>query len=208
MHSDFSRTESRYDSVQGADQLENGHLQELFQTLSDANSTRYLAALATQFQPKSVTPVFQRFIQTLSSIQPLALLTTNIDEAIERRVPKVALLQRSDFEAVPDLLSRQSPFICKLHGSVSSIGTAVFTTRDYESLVADSSYLKLLKEVFSNANVLFFGYSVRDEYVLKTLLGAVDERALFGAGEHFVVCSEGVKMPSVNRPGFRGGSNS
>lgn len=196
MHSDFSRTESHYDSVQGAGQLENGHLPELFQALSDANSTRYLAALAAQFQPKSVTPVFERFIQTLSSIQPLALLTTNIDEAIERRVPEVPLLQRSDFEAVPSLLSRQSPFICKLHGSVSSIETAVFTTRDYESLVADSSYLKLLKEVFSNANVLFFGYSVRDEYVLKTLLGAVDERALFGAGEHFVVCSEGVQMPS------------
>ena len=66
MHSDFSRNESRYDSVRGAEQLEHEHFPELFQALADANSARYLAALAAQFQPKSVTKVFERFVQTLS----------------------------------------------------------------------------------------------------------------------------------------------
>jgi hypothetical protein len=50
----------------------------------------------------------------------------------------------------------------------------------------------------ANTTVVFFGYSVRDEYVLRSLIEASDERQLFGTGEHFVVCPEGTRLSSTH----------
>ena len=56
----------------------------------------------------------------------------------------------------------------------------MFSTEDYEALTKDAGYLRFLREVFANSNAVFGGYSVRDDYVVRSLLKANDERVSDG----------------------------
>jgi len=196
MHSFFSRVEPSYDVRRGAQLLEKGLLPDIFQMMCDCNASRYHQKLAETFQPQNSSPVHQRLIHLLSEISPLRLLTTNVDESLERNIPNSVLLQRTDFEQTTSLLNEKTSFICKLHGSISTVESAVFSTADYQSLTKDTGYLHLLRSLFANSNVVFLGYSVRDDYVVRTLIEAIGERQLFGAGEHFVVTSSNAPLPS------------
>ena len=76
----------------------------------------------------------------------------------------------------------------------------VFSKRDYESIQQDDSYLDAVQTMFSNATVLFLGYGLRDEYVLRSLQTSSIVRPLFGAGPHFIVTSEErIELPSTVR---------
>jgi hypothetical protein len=49
--------------------------------------------------------------------------------------------------------------------------------------------MQSLKNIFANSCVVFVGYGVRDEYVLRLLSENGKEQRLFGAGPHFVISS-------------------
>lgn len=196
MHSTFSREVHSYKKEIAAQNLLSGKFPDLFQLMRDSDSQRYFSMLADVFSPKSVSPVFERFVKTLQSLSPHCVLTTNVDESLERRIDDAVLIQRSDLERASTLLQNSQSFFCKLHGTISSIATTVFSTQDYDALVKDEVYMGFLRNIFANSNIIFLGYSVRDEYVIQTLLAANEERKLFGAGKHFVVCPEGVNLPS------------
>ena len=66
-------------------------------------------------------------------------------------------------------MQQKQSFICKLHGSISSIENTVFTTEDYLELERDASYLSLMEHIFADAVVVFIGYGLKDEYVLTAL---------------------------------------
>ncbi len=83
-----------------------------------------------------------------------------------------------------------TPFVAKLHGSISSIGSAVFTSSDYRELVGSTSYIAAIKGVFSSAVVLFLGYGMQDEYILRLIADTGVEHQLFGSGPHFLVKAE------------------
>lgn len=203
MHTMFSRSERGYDASRGTDLLNNERLPDLFQLMRDCSSKRYFSELADRFKPSTISPVYQRFIQTLEKIAPHRILTTNVDESLERHLAGAVLLQRSDFERAVTLLHTSSSFVCKLHGSISMAASTIFTAADYTELSVDANYLRLLREIFANSNVLFLGYGVRDDYVVQTLLEAVGERQLFGAGEHFVVCPEEAHVSSSHLRAIR-----
>ncbi len=115
------------------------------------------------------------------------MVTTNVDETLERSLPASAAVQRSDLERCLDLVSAGQPFIAKLHGSVSSVESTIFTTADYQQIVGNPIYIRTLQILFAQATVLFVGYSLRDEYVLALLAANCEARPLFGDGPHFLV---------------------
>ncbi|MBK9663811.1 MAG: SIR2 family protein [Nitrosomonas sp.] len=80
---------------------------------------------------------------------------------MERSLPDHSTIQRSDIECLSQLLHQRTPFICKLHGSVSAVESMVFSQCDYDSIQVDNVYLDALQTLFLNATVLFLGYGVQ-----------------------------------------------
>ena len=193
MHSQFSREERNYNAPSATAMLKEGVLPDLFEQMRIANEQHYFRTLVATFSPRSYGAVYTRFLKSLAAIAPLQIVTTNIDEMIERHVSNATLIQRSNLEQTIGHLHRREPFICKLHGSISSVTSAVFSKRDYETLVQDDAYLRLVGTIFSESTVLFLGYGLGDEYVLKSLLAAEGERPLFGTGPHFIVTPSELK---------------
>ena len=124
-HSAFLRRAPKYDQDLANTFLSEQDLPAFFQVCKDADVSIYNSLVVQSFGAPRPTPVFDRLILLLSSVSPLFLLTTNVDEALEKRLPYITI-QRSDIERVPELISARTSFVGKLHGTVSSVETTVF----------------------------------------------------------------------------------
>jgi hypothetical protein len=187
-HATFARSEAKYRKAESAASLAASDFPAVFSFCKNANETLYNTNLVAAFPPVvKPTDVYDNFLRHLSAFDPLHIVTTNVDEALEQRLPNCSIVQRSDFERCPSMLQAKKSFICKLHGSISAVKGTVFTAEEYENLTADSSYLSLLKDLFAQATVVFVGYGLKDEYVLRTLSGLSKKFEIFGTGPHFFV---------------------
>jgi len=187
MHTIFSREEPDYDKDLSSQLLKEAKYPELFEQMRFANQPRYFLFLSEQFRPLHTSGVYNRFIKTLCKLQNTYIVTTNVDEALEHSLPEHVTVQRSDIERLPRLLHQRMPFICKLHGSASSVESMVFSKRDYESIQLDDGYLDAVRRMFTDTTVLFLGYGLRDEYVFQSLQTCSTVRPLFGTGPHFII---------------------
>lgn len=188
-HSRFLREVTGYDKDSALGFLRARDFPAVFELCKDASLTLYNSLLVRSFGEPRTTPIFDRLIQLLGGITPLHLVTTNVDEALEKRLACITV-QRSNIERVPDLIHAQTSFVCKLHGTISAVETTVFTQGNYTSLLANAGYLKTIEQIFSTGSTIFVGYGLRDKYVLEQLAKASAERALFGAGPHFAATIE------------------
>lgn len=200
LHSCFLKYEPNYDKQKAITFLKSKKYPDFFDLCQIHNKKRYFSFLSKEFSPKKITPVFERFANILNEIKPLHVITTNVDEKLESSLNKVRTIQKTDIEYCLNSLNNQESFICKIHGSISSINSVVFTSEDYANLIGDSNYTTLLKYIFSSTHVVFIGYGLGDEYVLKSLLSVEKLKAIFGDGPHFAVLPEiKVTLPPSTR---------
>jgi hypothetical protein len=183
----FRKFEPKYDKVEGQRLFDEGKFPELFELLRQINPHRYRQELAAQFTSRAPAPVYGRFLGIVKALTPLQIITTNVDEMLERNLPAATAVQTSDLERCLDLLPAETSFVAKLHGSVSTIDSTVFATTDYQRLLDSPTYLSILQKLFAQATVVFIGYSMRDKYVLDLFEGNCGARPLFGDGPHFLV---------------------
>lgn len=199
-HSDFLRYETEYDGSRGLALLEAESFPELFQACRDINVHRYNGLLSSSFAPQELTPVYRRFIKAVGQIAPTCVLTTNVDELLEKNLPAAATVGRRDIERADHLLKKGDFFVCKLHGSVSDLQSTVFTTEDYDNLLGEPNYIAFLERILTNTSVIFIGYGMQDDHVVSTLRRSHDVANMFGDGPHFAVLpSEPAALPSSVR---------
>ncbi|MFZ3216170.1 MAG: SIR2 family protein [Candidatus Acidiferrales bacterium] len=192
----YRRYELRYDEGKGHALFEEEKFAELFELFRQANPQRYNQELSALFTLRAPTPVYQRFLSTLKDLKPLQIVTTNVDEMLERNLQESVLVQSTDLERCSGLLWNNTSFIAKLHGSIGSVNSTVFAKSDYKRLERDAAYLTALQVLFSQATVVFVGYSLRDKYVLDLFVSNCGARPLFGDGPHFLVqSSESPPLP-------------
>lgn len=195
-HSDFLRYEPEYDGSRGLELLEAESFPELFQTCRDINVHRFNKLLSSSFAPRELSPVYRRFVQAISQAGPTCVLTTNVDELLEKNLPGAATVGRRDLERAFHLLKGGDSFVCKLHGSVSDLQSIVFTTEDYDNLLRDQNYIAFLERILANTSVIFIGYGMQDDYIVSALRRNHDLASLFGDGPHFAVLpSEPAALP-------------
>ena len=163
---------------------------ELFQLCKDLDVTLFNSTLLRHLSVPAIDPVYRQFIDRLRKVTPARIVTTNADLCLEQLLGPVDVLERADVERCCRCILADTPFVAKLHGSISSIGSTVFTSSDYQELVGSTSYVAAIKGVFSSAVVLFLGYGLQDEYVLKLIADTGREHELFGSGPHFLVKAE------------------
>jgi len=197
MHTMFSREEKAYDKQRATDLLAHAEYPALFEKMRLANQPRYFAVLTQTFSPKPSRGVYLRLLRALQRITPTRIVTTNVDETLEHNLPTLETVQRSDIERVHRLLGERTGFVCKLHGSVSSVESIVFSTRDYDDLRTNDLYLSTLRAMLSDTVVLFLGYGLRDQYVIECLQTSAAGRPLFGTGPHFIVAAEDAERPEL-----------
>lgn len=188
-HRAYVKQMSSYDRVSGSKLLERDQLPEVFQLCRDCDEQYYFRLLAGSFPPVKSSPLFDRVIRDLKSISPTRIVTTNIDEALERRLPE-SVIERSDVPRVLHALDSGSSFIAKLHGTVSSVRSTVMSSSDYIELTHDRQYIETLKHLLGRCSVIFLGYGVRDQYLVDVLRESQDVNSLFGDGPHFLAPSE------------------
>ena len=196
-HHRFLRREAAYDKVKGLQCIQSRDFPGLFQLCKQTNRHEYYSFLADSFAPRESTPVYRRFIELLSKIQPLFILSTNVDENLEKHLHAASTIQQPNLERIIDLIHRKSSFVCKLHGTVSAVESTVFTTDEYSRLAANQQYLAVLKHVFTQSSVVFVGNSLGDDYVISLLLASDSHKPIFGTGPHFAVLpKDRVSLPT------------
>lgn len=198
VHSEFLRTVREYDGKDGSALLERRDYAGLFSLCKRLDRALYsrllIAELAT---PKTHRPVHNRFCRALASIQPLQVLTTNVDESLEAGLSGIHVIQRSDLDRAADGLRSRDSFVGKLHGTISAAESIVFTKEDYQALLANALYLELLRLVFHQSAVVFIGYGLAEEYVIDALKSSDSTMKILGSGPHFLVTDREVSANSL-----------
>jgi hypothetical protein len=190
-HRTFNKKSSAtYKAREAGAALSAAEYPTLFQLCFDANPQLYRSILANSFTPVQLRPVYQRFVNALNRIERVSVVTTNIDEMLEHSLNGFQVLQRSDLALAPDITASGRKFLGKLHGSVSSIETAVFKSDDYTALALDAQYLETLRHLVASSSVVFIGYGLRDKYVLEMLKTVNDLNSVFGTGPHFLISAQ------------------
>lgn len=191
VHSEFRKYESSYDAYTAIDLLKTkDNYPSLFSLCKSTNSKRFFSAIENTFSAKRPSSVYKRFIEILAGIQPCYILTTNVEHCLENNLVGINIVERSDLERCIDLLQKKHSFVCKLHGSVSHIESTVFTKEDYEDILKDERYLSLIRHIFTECIIVFFGYSLNDQYVIDSLIASASNKQIFGDGPHFAVVHE------------------
>ena len=140
----YNRNETDFEIKEVRAHIDAGNFPRVFEICKKSNLKRFNRLLVKTFDPQPSTAVYKRFIDTIKIVSPRYILTTNLDECLERELELFTVLQRSDIERVNDLVNSGNSMICKLHGSISSISTAIMTTDDYDNLVSDKKYISIL----------------------------------------------------------------
>jgi hypothetical protein len=201
VHREFLRYESQYNANTALDLIKSGQLPDFFSYCRSISTQRYHSALTKNLAARRIAPVYERFISVLSDISPCYVLTTNVDSCLESSMPGLELVDRHDIERLGRLIQLEKSFVCKLHGTISRIDSMIFTTEDYDSLVNDMTYTESLVQLLSSTSVIFLGYSLADEYVMKLLERNVGLKKLFGDGPHFLITSkDDVNLPKNVHP--------
>jgi NAD-dependent SIR2 family protein deacetylase len=185
----YRRFYRQYDNAGGRTLIQEGRFPELFEVFRQIDQQRYNRELVCLFALREPTPVYGHLLNILKAIDPIQIVTTNVDETLERNLPAATAIQKTDLERSLDLIMTGASFVAKLHGSTSSVGSMVFSTTDYRKLTEDASHLETLQNLFVRAVVVFVGYSLRDKYVLDLFEKNCGARRLFGDGPHFLVLS-------------------
>lgn len=185
-HDTYRHYEDGYDDHKGALLLSNQDFPALFDLCKHASHSRYSKMLTEELSIRPATPLFERFCSAISRLTPVHVLTTNVDEMLEKHI-EASLIERDDLARARTCLLSKQPFICKLHGSISNIKSVVFSTADYNVLENDESYLSQLAGLIAMSHLIFVGYGLRDEYLVKLLQKNVKDAKAFGDGPHYAI---------------------
>ena len=190
VHKVFIKESSGYPVEEAKGLLRESRFPEVFQMCKLTDPRLYNRTLAENLQPRDPTVAYKNFIKKLQALRPLLLISSNVDLSLEQNITGLQVIERTNAELFVTNCLGRSESILKVHGSVSTVESMVFTTDDYESLLSDNSYCENIKTVFSISSILFLGYGLRDKYVLDLLSRERKAKPIFGAGPHFLVTSE------------------
>lgn len=186
----FAKGVSGFPAELATKHVESGRYPEMFELCRVHDEELFNRTLVEQFSSPATGPVYEQLITGLKGITPLQIVTTNVDLCLEQSLGTITVIERSDLERCQDNIVRRKPFVAKLHGSVSMIESVVFSSSQYLQIVKSRSYVAAVKSIFASGTVIFLGYGLRDDYVLKLLAENDAEHRLFGAGPHFLITSK------------------
>lgn len=186
----FAKSVSGFPGELATKYMESESYPKLFELCRAKEEKLFNKTLVEQFSSPNLGPVYKQLITGLKGIAPQQIVTTNVDLCMEQLLGRIDVIERSDIERCADCIVKGNPFVAKLHGSVSMIESVVFASSQYRQIVESRSYVAAVRSVFALGTVIFVGYGLQDDYVLRLLTENDAEHKLFGAGPHFLITSK------------------
>lgn len=99
----------------------------------------------------------------------------------------------------------ENPTIWHIHGHIDNVDNIILTSKKYNELYTTNSEnskyksaLETLRHIISSKSLLFIGFSLDDEFVVKQLNRTID---IFGGNshEHYVLCKKGSNPNTLNK---------
>jgi tetratricopeptide (TPR) repeat protein len=99
----------------------------------------------------------------------------------------------------------ENPTIWHIHGHIDNVDNIILTSKKYNELYTTNSEnskyksaLETLRYIISSKSLLFIGFSLDDEFVVKQLNRTID---IFGGNshEHYVICKQGSNPNTLNK---------
>ncbi|MCB9851167.1 MAG: SIR2 family protein [Phycisphaerales bacterium] len=200
-HREYTRYEVEYDESYGDALRAGSPLPDFFQYCKQVSPKRHNRTLKYALHAHQPTQLYRRFLTLLTQLHPLYILTTNIDSSLESGIANLNTINRRDIDQCADLVQTKTPFLAKLHGCISSLDTTVFTSSEYEALVADQQYAASMQRILDTSCVVFLGYGLSEEYVIDLLLKSEQALWSFGSGPHFILTADrSMKLPEAIMP--------
>jgi SIR2-like domain len=185
-------------------QLSSESYPDFFELCKTKDKALYNRTLVELLGSPSPGPVYKQLIESIRLVRPLQIVTTNVDLCLEQSSGMIDLIEHTDLERCSNSILNRTPFIAKLHGSVSSVESVVFATSDYERILESASFMAAMRSIFTMASVIFFGYGLRDRYVLDAINKNYGEHILFGNGPHFLITEmAGPPQDGVHRIAYK-----
>jgi hypothetical protein len=201
MHSDFSRFAASYAKSEGANLIRSGRLPAFFQYCSDVEPHRFNRALTDTLKVRPQTAVHQRFVDAIRAVPGAMVLTTNVDELLDKSLHDATVLLGGDLQRYREIATGR--VLGKLHGTIGDLSRTVFRTNDYDALLSQLPLLETLQEIFDRSSVIFVGYSLQDEYVLSRLRNGQAKAVQLGNGPHFAFLSDATRALPENVKAIR-----
>jgi len=186
LHSQFLKEESGYNKEKASQSIDSEDYPAFFGLCKDINLQIYNRFITNAFLSCAPGPIYKGLLDIFAKVQPLHILTTNVDETLEHNLYDINTLQNTDLERCIPMIQEENSFVCKLHGTISTSSSLVFTEDEYKDLLNSQAYLELMKEIFSTCTVIFLGYSLGDQYVIDQIIRSDKSRSIFGSGPHFI----------------------
>jgi hypothetical protein len=144
---------------------------------------------------------FQQLIKSLKSLKPVSFVTTNVDDLLY----DCRGFNTGQFRKKEQCYAHEIPedkVFC-LHGSAEQ---NIFKNDDLNELYQRSTFQNFLSTLFSTYNVLFVGFSFRDDELLKHAeLPPLPERGTDNLIRHFaLLSSDHTKPPPLELSTFYG----
>ncbi|MEC0329600.1 SIR2 family protein [Paenibacillus macerans] len=97
------------------------------------------------------------------------ILSVNVDDLLEQAFRDKYGKLLSVAKRPEDIYTGGDKVYLKLHGCVTEIGKAVFTTKDYLTIEDNNSLFEKLKTIFAERSIIFIGFGMADIDVLRML---------------------------------------
>ncbi len=97
------------------------------------------------------------------------ILSVNVDDLLERAFQEKHRKMLSVAKRSEDIYTGGNKVYLKLHGCVTEIGKAVFTTKDYLTIEENNRLFDKLKTLFAERSIIFIGFGMADIDVLRML---------------------------------------
>lgn len=151
---------------------------ELFKASSEKSI--YIKTYISKYLEEKSTDIYEDFekspyakeIKALQNIKPYAMITTNYDCLIEKIFPSYTPVVGYDtlkvnFNSIGE--------IYKIHGSITSPDSLVFTAEDYDTFDRKGKYISAkLLTFFAEHPLFIIGYSAQDKNII-SILNDIDE---------------------------------
>ncbi len=190
MHNEFKATEVEYPAASANLAINLADYPKLFSICKTINKQKYFRILSRELNSVDESETYKRLIDAISSNEPIFIVTTNVDRCLEQRLHKSLLIQKDQIEIVPQKIISSESFILKIHGSIDSLESLVFTSEEYDSIVKNNDFVNKIGQLFEMCTVIFLGYGLADQYIVQRIQEVNKASPFFGNGPHFAIVNK------------------
>lgn len=151
--------------------FDSTNLMQISDEYSFINESEFRDELQKYFGAGIIQNTHQLMVDVIHSLgEPKdSIVTVNVDDLLERAYRDRHGTMLNVAKRSEDIYTGGDKVYLKLHGCVTDIGKAVFTTKDYIGIEENNRLFDKLKTIFAERTIVFIGFGMADIDILRML---------------------------------------